>query len=574
MKKLQYILFLIFSVFSYGQVTVLTEVNTKDAKLNEPVVLTIVQEVVGDDLVQQSPLQLMDLSKFDIIGTASERNTFIDQRKGIRINQLIYQMYLQPKVQGKLKIGSALVTVNGKIYKSEPFDIMVKDTERRTDTNYLSKDVFLNLEVEDKTVYENQPTVAVLRAYSKNFENFRKLENIKFPDQDNAKIKPISYKKQDIETKEDGEYSSQVIATFVIFPEKAGNVEIEPISAMVKNPEMSKVISNKVKINVKTLPEGSPVNFKNAVGHFNVSIETVNPPKNIEINKPLNVLVKIAGHGNLDAEKLPKIIESDQYSFFKPKITSKLTTNKDGLKGVIAAAYVLIPKKEGDITINTEHFSFFNPESKKYVDLGMKSMFLKVLNAKQIEDQKSTLDVVDDYTKNVIETVPLPVVEKKENTAYYSFNWKNILLNLVLLFGTGTLLYYFINKRRSKLALSSIPIKPITTIAEEEEILRSQIKPDFSTYFEYLKNLKNTNDFSEFFKTYEELHHEIEHFIENKTGESLKNFVQNTKGRKFFEEFKDLQRLMSIEKYAPIHDQEHIDELYESIVKIYSEIMN
>lgn len=574
MKKLQYILFLIFSVFSYGQVTVLTEVNTKDAKLNEPVVLTIVQEVVGDDLVQQSPLQLMDLSKFDIIGTASERNTFIDQRKGIRINQLIYQMYLQPKVQGKLKIGSALVTVNGKIYKSEPFDIMVKDTERRTDTNYLSKDVFLNLEVEDKTVYENQPTVAVLRAYSKNFENFRKLENIKFPDQDNAKIKPISYKKQDIETKEDGEYSSQVIATFVIFPEKAGNVEIEPISAMVKNPEMSKVISNKVKINVKTLPEGSPVNFKNAVGHFNVSIETVNPPKNIEINKPLNVLVKIAGHGNLDAEKLPKIIESDQYSFFKPKITSKLTTNKDGLKGVIAAAYVLIPKKEGDITINTEHFSFFNPESKKYVDLGMKSMLLKVLNAKQIEDQKSTLDVVDDYTKNVIETVPLPVVEKKENTAYYSFNWKNILLNLVLLFGAGTLLYYFINKRRSKLALSSIPIKPITTIAEEEEILRSQIKPDFSTYFEYLKNLKNTNDFSEFFKTYEELHHEIEHFIENKTGESLKNFVQNTKGRKFFEEFKDLQRLMSIEKYAPIHDQEHIDELYESIVKIYSEIMN
>jgi hypothetical protein len=116
MKSLQNIFFLLFSVISYGQVTVLTEINTKEGKLNEPIILTIIQEVAGDDLVQQSPLQLMDLSKFDIIGTASERNTFIDQRKGIRINQLVYQMYLQPKVQGKIKIGSALVTVNGKIY--------------------------------------------------------------------------------------------------------------------------------------------------------------------------------------------------------------------------------------------------------------------------------------------------------------------------------------------------------------------------------------------------------------------------------------------------------------------------
>ena len=93
MKSLQNIFFLLFSVISYGQVTVLTEI--KEGKLNEPIILTIIQEVAGDDLVQQSPLQLMDLSKFDIIGTASERNTFIDQRKGIRINQLVYQMYLQ-----------------------------------------------------------------------------------------------------------------------------------------------------------------------------------------------------------------------------------------------------------------------------------------------------------------------------------------------------------------------------------------------------------------------------------------------------------------------------------------------
>jgi len=286
MKKLQYITFLLLSVISYGQVTFLTDVNVKEAKPNEPIVLTIVQEVAGDDLVQQSPLRMPDLSKFDIIGTASEQNTFIDQRKGLRVNQFVYQYYLMPKVSGKVKIGSALLTVNGKIYKSEPFDILVKDGSKNPEADYLAKDVYLNLEVSDKTVYENQPTVAVLRAYSKNFDNFRKLENIKVSEQSNAIVKPISYKKQNIETKDDGEYSSQVIATFVIFPEKSGNVEIEPVSALVKNTEMGKVVSNKVKINVKNLPTGSPESFKNAVGNFNVSIETIDAPKEIEINKP------------------------------------------------------------------------------------------------------------------------------------------------------------------------------------------------------------------------------------------------------------------------------------------------
>ena len=574
MKKLQYITFLLLSVISYGQVTLLTDVNVKEAKPNEPIVLTIVQEVAGDDLVQQSPLRMPDLSKFDIIGTASEQNTFIDQRKGLRVNQFVYQYYLMPKVSGKVKIGSALLTVNGKIYKSEPFDILVKDGSKNPEADYLAKDVYLNLEVSDKTVYENQPTVAVLRAYSKNFDNFRKLENIKVSEQSNAIVKPISYKKQNIETKDDGEYSSQIIATFVIFPEKSGNVEIEPVSALVKNAEMGKVVSNKVKINVKNLPTGSPESFKNAVGNFNVSIEAIDYSKEIEINKPVNVLVKIAGNGNLDANKLPKIIDSEQYTFFKPKITSKLTTNKEGVNGVIAATYVLIPKKAGKINISTEDFSFFEPNLKKYVDIGAKSLLLNVLTPQQIAANKTTLDVVDDYTKNVIETVPLPVVEKKNNASYYSFNWKNVLLNLALLFGCGLVFYYFVNRRKEKKVLKPIPLKPITTIAEEEERIRNQIKPDFYSYFNYLNTLKVDGDFSAFFKTYEDLHHDVETYIERKSKESLKSYVQNTKGRKFFEDFKDLEKLMSIEKYAPIHDQEHLDELYHSIVKIYSEIMN
>ena len=569
MQKILNILFFVMSAISYGQVTVLTDVNTKEPKQNEPVVLTIVQEVVGENMEQQSPLRLPDLSKFDIVGSASEQNTFIDQKRGIRVNQIIYQLYLQPKVTGKVKIGSALLTVNGKIYKSEPFDILVKETSR-AETEYLSKDVYLNVEVQDKEVYENQPTVAVLRAYSKNYDNFRKLENIKFPQQNNARIKPISYKKQDIENV-NGEMASQVIAMFIIFPEEAGNVEIEPVSAMVKTPEISKIVSNKVKINVKTLPKDSPENFKNAVGKFQVSIKEIAKTEPLEVNKPIDVLVKISGLGNLDEDKLPKLIESKDYTFFKPQIISKLSTNKDGVKGSITAKYVVIPKHEGKINISTEPFSFFNPELNQYIDLGVKSIVLNVLNSAQIAAQKSTIDIVDDYTANVLNSVPLPVIEKEKHTQSYRFNFKNLFSGLAVLV-MGTFLF-FLWIRPKKKALVTVENKPITTIREEEEKIKNLLKPGFEANLEYMKTLISNRDYSAFFATYEELQQDAEQHIQQKFGMGLKAFLENYKGSQFTEDFRNLEQQISIEKYSPIHDDSHLEELYNSITAMYSEIM-
>lgn len=569
MKRLYYILFGLLSVITYGQVTVFTEVNTKEPKLNEPLVLTIVQEVAGEDLEQQTPLQLMDLSKFDVVGTASERNTYIDQRKGIRINQLVYQVYLQPKTLGKLKIGSALVTVNGKIYKSEPFDVIVKEGDKRAEnTDYFSKDVFLNLDVDDKEVYENQPVVAVLRAYSKNFNNFRKVENIKVPKQNDARIKPISYKKQDIENT-DGEYSSQVIATFVIFPEKSGNIEIEPVSALIKTPGVSKISSNKVKLNVKTLPKGSPENFKNAVGKFNITINSSAKENTAELGKPIDVAVKISGLGNLDENKLPKIIESADYTFFAPKIVSHLSTSKDGVKGSVVAKYLLIPKKEGNLKIETEGFAFFNPENNQYVDLGNAFLNLNVLNAKQIAANKTPLDLVDDYTKGVIETVKIPI-DKEKNVKELSFNLKYILGNFGII-ALGILFLFLLYKLRSK-PKSEKEIKPITTITEEEEKIRKQLKPDFSSYFNYLKLAKESGNFAQFFKTYEELHADTELYVENKFNMNLKVFLEEYNSAQFNEEYRKLVYAISMEKYAPIHETENIDELYNNILSIYTEI--
>ena len=133
--KFLYIFSLLSTIFTYGQVTLVPIIEDKDPKVNEKFTVTFVLEIDGNEYIQETPLRLPDFSKFNMIGTASDQNTYVDPRKNIVINQIVYQAVLEPKQTGKIKIGSAVVQVNGKLYKTEPFDIYVNEAEKKTSSN-------------------------------------------------------------------------------------------------------------------------------------------------------------------------------------------------------------------------------------------------------------------------------------------------------------------------------------------------------------------------------------------------------------------------------------------------------
>ena len=214
----------------------------------------------------------------------------LDAKKGDRVNQMIYQLVLTPKQSGKVKCGSVLVTVNGKIYKTEPFEINVRDTEKKASVaaNSETNDLYLNLEIQDREVYKNEATLAFLRAYSRNYANFRKLKNIQFSNQRNVSIKPVSFAKSEIESS--GGMNSQVIAVYMISPSESGHIELNPVSASVVNSASEdKIVSNRAKLTVRKLPPGMPEHYKNAVGHFEVTVANLRPNEVSEIEKPVNL---------------------------------------------------------------------------------------------------------------------------------------------------------------------------------------------------------------------------------------------------------------------------------------------
>lgn len=555
----------------FGQVIVLTETSAKEVRVNERFNLSIGLEISGENLEQQSPLMLPDLSKFNIIGNASDTFTSIDPTTKTIVKQMIYHLVLEPKQTGKVKIGSALVQVNGKMYKSEPFDITVKEFGGKIE-NTLSKDVVLNLEVDNAQVYENEPVIVVLRAYSKNYDNFRKVHQVEVPK--NANMHPISSKKEDVEFAEgNAEMASQILGTYLVYPDKAGNITIPGLAAKLDHNEKTKVVSNPLKINVKKLPEGAPRTYKNAVGKFTVDFKNLGD-KEVEVDKPVLVSLSIAGKGNLKDLEMPKLKPSSDFDFFTPKIVQKIVPTKEGFAGHIIAEYIVLPKKEGSINIQVEDFAYFNPDKAKYVEVSIPVVGLDILSSESIQAKKSTIDKVLDNTNKVLESVILPPIAAgtpSQNTS----PWSNVLLNFAIVLGLGSIVFSLIKGRKNRdISAERKPVVSLSNIAETELAIRNNQNIDLDSSFAYMENAMNKKDYETFFKAIEELEYDVENLLIRNGNASIKSYLEEKKGRHFAEEFQLLQHKISMEKYAPIHENENIEALYDQITKMYHNIVS
>ena len=575
-KKNLYILFLLASACTFAQVNLYSEVSSREARVNAPILFTVVLEIFGEDLVQETPVKLPDLTKFDY-AISSEQNTFIDPVKKIRINQMVYQFALDPKQTGNLKIGSALVRINGKMYKTEPIDIVVKEAEKKPlATNNPARSMYLNMQIDDREVYKNEPVVAVLKAFSRNISNFRHLEPAKFEPVRNLAIRSIANFDESIEDSEN-DYSAQVVGVFVIVPKVAGLMDIPSVEVPFTN-HKNVLVSNKVKINVKKLPDGAPVNFNNAVGKYDVKIEMVDKGKeNFEINKAFNISVKVSGNGNLSPAIVPRILPSPDYEVFEPKIINNSVATVKGIEGEVEAQYVIIPKKRGDLRIVTEDFSYFDPRQEKYVEVGSKFLALNTVNAQDIANAKTTLQKVNEYTNNVLEKVDSPVLstQKLKVKEHKKMSWMVIFGNLFII-GVGALAFMYFNrkmkeKKKIDLAKKNKASQPIVNIAETEAMLRSKSTFDLQSHLDYL-NKTVDEEKTKFFDGVEKLRADADEYCRARFNSDFSQYLKTNFGMSDDEKYKHLMTQVAVEKYSPYSSATKRSEILTEIKEVYNKI--
>ena len=563
MRLRAYILSFILPIFGYGQVTLLSETDTKEYQVREPFNLSIGLEIIGENYQQQSPVRLPDLSKFEILGNATESVAAIDPETGNVVRQVLYHLILQPKHAGKTRIGSALVQVNGKTYKSEPFEILVRDGKRKHDA--WGRSVSMVMEVLDKEVYENQlvNVVLKLKANTHNYLDFRKVNQIKLP-QKTKNIYTVNLKREDIEIDKNDETAMQVIASFVVVPEKDGNLFVSPATALFNE---ERILSNPLKIHVKKLPEGAPRGFKNAVGKFDLEVEI--PKDEVEVNQPMDVFVKLKGKGNIIGAELPKIVESDDYTILKP--TQKIEVKESEHSGEKTDHYVIIPKKEGEITIRYENFAYFDIDEKQYQTINSDDIKILSLSKEAMDSPTSTLGKMMDDTGHILKKVNLLPVSEEEKEEE-SFDFGRFAGIGLLVFGSLLAIYFFTFRKKKPKQWSSVQEDDkITTIAETEELLKENISIGKEYYFGALKNAADKGNFASFFENYQELHTEAENQIKRLKNQTISEFLEEIENADFVKDFEQFRTEIQEAKYAPVH--EDLYEFYNNIVKFYTKIM-
>lgn len=138
-----------------------------------------------------------------------------------------------------------------------------------------------------------------------------------------------------------------------------------------------KLKSQPVKIQVEALPEaGKPESFTNAVGNFTVtgSIDKTD----ITTDDVANLKLVINGSGNIKLIEAPVLKLPNGLIAYDPIVVDTITGRTTTITGSKTITYAITPRTPGDYNLPGITFSYFNPQTGKYVTVTTQPVKLHV----------------------------------------------------------------------------------------------------------------------------------------------------------------------------------------------------
>ena len=395
MKKYIFLLMISFQGL-FAQIQFEAKVSKNTLGLNERLRIDFTMNADGDNFSPPS------FEGFRIVGGPSQQvsQSWINGRSSFNKS---YSYFLLPTQKGTLTIRQATVEINGQIYKTNPIKINVTAAvEQPRDPNeepQISAEDAIHLvaEISKGNPYVNEPITVVYKlffSYNIGITNWRELNKPKYNDfwSQNIDIKQL--------VAEEGRYKGEkyryiVLRKTVLYPQKSGKLEIEPLSldidvqvptnrrnifGQVQLVEDNKRVSAGSKtITVRPLPEaGKPEDFSGAVGKFNF---TVTPSKtNLKNGESLDLKVAVSGTGNLKLFTLPRPVVPSSIELYDPVHNEKIQTPLSGMNGQISDLYTIIPQFKGKYPIKPMSFSYFDLGSGRYKTITSPEIMINVLD--------------------------------------------------------------------------------------------------------------------------------------------------------------------------------------------------
>ena len=351
---------------------------------------------------------------FDVLMGPS-RSTNVSIINGNRSESITFTYILMATKEGEYTIAGATASAKGNQIISNSVKIKVLPADQTSNTggggaqgrasgrsssgtSISSNDLFITSTLSKTNVYEQEALLLTYKIYT--VVDLRGFENVKLPDFKgfhSQEVELPANRRWGLEHYKGRNYHSTIYRQFVLFPQQAGKLTIDParfdasvsIVQEVDDPfeaffnggansfQVRKMLTTpKLTIDVKALPSGKPAGYSGGVGTFNIS-SSINSTQ-VKTNDAITVKVVISGTGNLKLVAEPEIKFPEDFEVYDPKVDNQFRLTSTGLSGNKVIEYLAIPRNAGTYKIPPVQFSYFDIKTQSYKTLSTEEYVVQV----------------------------------------------------------------------------------------------------------------------------------------------------------------------------------------------------
>ncbi|MBO4339849.1 MAG: BatD family protein [Bacteroidales bacterium] len=363
--------------------------------------------------------------------------------KTTRSSQVSYTYILQPKRTGSFTINPATAKVKGKEISSGAVSVKVVDNGSKQQSQQTAQsrqgsgqtaqsqgaseaDIFMRLTLSRSSVVVGEPVTATLKIYHR--ANLVGFENAKFPtfkgfwSSEAEAPQNLDFKREEVNGTV---YNAALIRRWVIIPQKAGDISIDPAEIVclvnVQRRRSSgsifddffgsdyatmrqRVYTSSPVLHVAALPEGAPASFGGGVGEFSVKAKVSRD--SLKAHDAASLVVTVSGKGNIALLEAPKVNFPPDFEVYD----MKSTTSGGATSGSKTFEYPFIPRSPGEFTIAPVKYSYYDVKSRRYKTAQTDSLYISVQRSSAqgsaaVQDGGNTLVVERSGVRNIDEDI-------------------------------------------------------------------------------------------------------------------------------------------------------------------------
>ncbi len=416
-----------------------------------------IQEIAGAAIAQTGSSQNIKIINGDFQKTISKSYTFTPQQS--------------------LEIPSYKVLVDGGVEhtKTIPVKIVEPSQDKSApvvlDARVSKTKVHVGEMVRFDLVFKKKPNIPVYKL---------DIEEPKFED---FWVKQLDGVKEGV----DGEYTTQTYS-YLLFAQRSGTLKIPAVMAKVgqiskqnrrgldpffnsafgQQIRYTKLFSNSVSIEAEPLPDGLEL-----YGDFNIKVDV--DQTTAQANKPVNLTVKVVGHGNIDdVQKFN--LEMPGAVIYANEPTTKSGMDKEQYGGIFEQKIVIIA--EENYTIPPFELHYFDPKTQKEVVKKSRPITIKVTGGaahKRVDASSKTSNI--ELSKESRSS------EQKTVSKTTTETWYELLVAALVGFVIGAIFVWLLFLNREER-----PIKTVTVTPLSKRIKKAK---DDKELFELLLSYKN-----------------------------------------------------------------------------------